>query len=78
MTRTQVHLPKGPQILWNHSSSWGPMFVGKQIFAGSWAGYFVGKLYDVNKEDSCYKCTWFTYTQRKELSFLYFIELSFL
>lgn len=31
-------------ILWNHSSSWSPMFVRKQIFVGSWGSYFVGKL----------------------------------
>ena len=28
-----------------------PTFVGKQIFAGSWGHYFVGKLYDVTRED---------------------------
>ena len=56
------------------------MFYGKQFFDGSWARYFVGKQY-VTKEDNCYMCymcTWLTYKQRKELSFLYFIELSFL
>ena len=35
------------KILWNHSSLYGPMFVGKQIFAGSLGRYFVDKLYDV-------------------------------
>ena len=53
------------------------MFYGKQIFAGSWGHYFVGKQY-ATKEDNCYMCTWLTYKQRKELSFLYFIELYFL
>ena len=28
-----------------------PTFVGKQIFAGSWGHYFVGKLCDVTRED---------------------------
>ena len=31
------------RILWNHSSLWGPMFDGKQIFAGLWGRYFVDK-----------------------------------
>ena len=44
-------------VLWNHSSSWNPMFVGKQIFAGSWGRYFVGNLYDVTREDNSYTRT---------------------
>lgn len=33
------------------------MFVGKQIFACSWGRNFVGKLYDVTKEDEYNMCT---------------------
>ena len=51
-------------IMWNHSSSLGPMFVGKQIFAGSWGRYFVGKLCDVTLKMTL---TWFIYKVRKDL-----------
>ena len=30
------------------------MFVGKQIFVGSWGRYFVGKLCDVTRENNSY------------------------
>ena len=32
------------RLLWNHSSSWGPIIVGKQNFVGSCGRYFAGKL----------------------------------
>ena len=55
--------------LLNHSSSWGQIFVGKQIFADSWGRYFVGKLGDVTRENDSY----LIYLQTTEnLSFLYF------
>ena len=59
-------------ILWNHSSSWGPMFAGKQIFADSWGRYFVGKLGDVTRENDSY----LIYLQTTEkVIFLIFIML---
>lgn len=36
---------------------------------------WVYKLYNVTKEDNYYMCTWFTYKQRKKLSFLFVIFL---
>ena len=39
------------------------MLMGKQIFAGSLGRYFVGKLYDVTKEDTSYMCTSINYKQ---------------
>ena len=44
----------GGGMLLNHSSSWSPMFVGKQFFVGSWGRYFVGKLLYVTREDNTY------------------------
>ena len=55
------------ELLWNHSSSWGPVFVDKQIFASWWGHYFLGKLYDVTSEDE-YNVYYY------ELSFLRFIR----
>ena len=36
----KVWLPSFRCLLWNHSSSWGPMFVGKRIFVGSWGAFY--------------------------------------
>ena len=55
-------------------SSWGQMFVGKQIFAGSWGRYFLGMQKNATREDKLYMCPWFVYRLRIELSFLYFIR----
>ena len=41
-------------VLWNHSSSWDTMFVGKQIFVCSWRRYYVGNLCDVTRKDNSY------------------------
>ena len=39
------HDMENGEVLWNHSYSWGPMFMDSQNVAGSLGCYFVGNWF---------------------------------